>query len=280
MAAALIGSSSVRFLFRKCPHSTCLEPHNPPSLSLLNPCYPPLVSSYFHERSLHLRAAFAVEEVAEVKAEDVAEVEEEEEEEILIEKKRKLYAENLPWTFSANDLRNLFGQCGAVKDVDIIKHKNGKSRGFAFITMDSTEEAVAAIDKFDSYELMGRIIRVQFAKRMKPPRPDNMVMDTNYKIYATNLTWKVRSSHLREFFMATTSPVSARVVFDSPSGKSAGYGFIGYATKEEAEAAIAEFNGKELMGRPLRLQLSQRPPDEPDGESKVESDPEDQSEES
>lgn len=36
-------------------------------------------------------------------------------------------------------------------DVQIIKQKNGKNRGFAFVTMASPEEANAAIEKFNSY---------------------------------------------------------------------------------------------------------------------------------
>lgn len=96
-------------------------------------------------------------------------------------------------------------------------------------------------------ELSGRIIRVELAKRFKkpsrsppgsPPR-----VETPHKLYASNLAWKVRSNHLREFFSAN-KPVSVRVVFDSPSGRSAGYGFVSFATKEEAEAAISALEGK------------------------------------
>lgn len=96
-------------------------------------------------------------------------------------------------------------------------------------------------------ELSGRIIRVEFAKRFKkspPPRPGTPARETRHKLYVSNLAWKVRSSHLKEFFSANSNPVSSRVVFDSPSGRSAGYGFVSFATKEEAAAAISAFDGK------------------------------------
>ncbi|XP_054824020.1 29 kDa ribonucleoprotein A, chloroplastic [Prosopis cineraria] len=178
--------------------------------------------------------------------------------------KKKLCVFNLPWSLSAVDIKNLFGQCGTVTDVEIIRSKDGKSRGFAFITMASGEEAEAAIDKFDSHELSGRIIRVELAKRFKkppPPAPPKSLPpgETSHKIYASNLAWKARSSHLRAFFTENfKSPVSARVVFDSPNGRSAGYGFVSFATRDEAEAAISSLDGKELMGRPLRLKFSER----------------------
>ncbi|XP_057799129.1 29 kDa ribonucleoprotein A, chloroplastic [Salvia miltiorrhiza] len=177
--------------------------------------------------------------------------------------RRKLFVLNLPWSFSVADIKTLFSECGAVSDVEIIKQKDGKNRGFAFVTMANGDGAQAAIEKFDSYEVVGRIIRVQFAKRFKKPvRPAPVVApppgETRHKLYVSNLAWKVRSNDLRELFSSNFNPVSARVIFDNPSGRSAGYGFVSFATKEEAESAINELDGKELLGRPIRLKFSER----------------------
>lgn len=97
-------------------------------------------------------------------------------------------------------------------------------------------------------EVSGRIIRVEFAKRLKRPAPPSSQpivpsRETRHKLYVSNLAWKVRSSHLREFFSAF-NPVSARVIFSTPSGQSAGYGFVSFSTREEAEAAISTLNEK------------------------------------
>ncbi|KAM1145555.1 hypothetical protein ACFX13_038307 [Malus domestica] len=176
--------------------------------------------------------------------------------------KRKLYVVNLPWSLTVVDIKNLFGECGTVKDVEIIKQQNGKSRGFAFVTMDSGEEAQAVIDKFHSHEVLGRTIRIEFAKQFKKPSPppsNPQIGETRYKLYVSNLGWKVRSSHLRDFVSENFKvPVSARVVFSGPSGKSGGYGFLSFTTKEEAEAAISSLQGKELMGRLINLKFSEK----------------------
>ncbi|KAK6119497.1 hypothetical protein DH2020_002021 [Rehmannia glutinosa] len=209
-------------------------------------------------------------------------VEEEVEKSEKQDNRRKLFVLNLPWSFSVADIKKVFGECGGVEDVEIIKHKDGKNRGFAFVTMASGEEAQAAIEKYDSYELVGRIIRVQFAKRFKKPIRTVTVNpppgETRYKLYVSNLAWKVRSNNLREFFSSNFNPVSVRVVFDNPSGRSAGYGFVSFATKEEAESAISELDGKELLGRPIRLKFSEKNTD--DSESKEEESSEQQPEES
>lgn len=185
-----------------------------------------------------------------------------------VNQKKKLYIFNLPWSFSVVDIKELFGQCGTVTDVEIIKQKNGRSRGFAFVTMASPDEAQAAIHKYDSQEISGRVIKVEFAKRLKkppPPKPPGPPPgETVNKLYVSNLAWKVRSSNLREFFSENFNPVAARVVFDSPSGRSAGYGFVSFATREEAETALSSLEGKELMGRPLRLKFSERNVNEPE----------------
>ncbi|KAL1211105.1 33 kDa ribonucleoprotein [Cardamine amara subsp. amara] len=180
--------------------------------------------------------------------------------------KRKLFVFNLPWSMSVNDISELFGQCGTVNNVEIIRQKDGKNRGFAFVTMASGEEAQAAVDKFDTFQVSGRILRVNFARRFKKPTPKlpNALPspppgDTRHKLYVSNLAWKARSTHLRELFTAADfNPVSARVVFADPEGRSSGYGFVSFATREEAEAAISKLDGKEIMGRPIILKFSLR----------------------
>lgn len=97
-------------------------------------------------------------------------------------------------------------------------------------------------------EVSGRVIKVDFAKRFKKPSPQRppgpRPGETRHKLYVSNLEWKARSTHLREFFSENFNPISARVVFDGPTGRSAGYGFVSFATREEAEAALSSLDGK------------------------------------
>lgn len=85
----------------------------------------------------------------------------------------------------------------------------------------------------------------RFKKPSRPPPPPP-TKDGRYKLYVSNLAWKARSSHLRELFSVNFNPISARVVFENASEKSAGYGFVAFGTKEEAEAAISSIDGKVL----------------------------------
>ena len=83
----------------------------------------------------------------------------------------KLYVGNLPFASTAQDLEALFGQVGTVSVVEIIFDKfTGRSRGFAFVTLASGEEAQAGVDKFHGYEIEGRALAVNIA-RPREERP-------------------------------------------------------------------------------------------------------------
>lgn len=98
---------------------------------------------------------------------------------------------------------------------------------------------------------------MEFAKRFKrpspPPSANIPTVETRHKLYVSNLAWKVRTTHLREFFSANFNPVSTRVIFNSPTGRSSGYGFVSFASKEEAEAAILALDGKVKTSKSLVL---------------------------
>ena len=84
----------------------------------------------------------------------------------------KLYVGNLPFASTAQDLEALFGQVGTVSVVEIIFDKfTGRSRGFAFVTMGSGEEAQKAVDKFHGHELDGRALAVNIARPREERAP-------------------------------------------------------------------------------------------------------------
>jgi RNA recognition motif-containing protein len=69
------------------------------------------------------------------------------------------------------------------------------------------------------------------------------------KLYVGNLSFRVTSEDLQEHFGAAGSVESANVVYDRETGRSRGFGFVEMASDDEANAAIAQFNGQEYDGR-------------------------------
>ena len=84
----------------------------------------------------------------------------------------KLYVGNLPFNTTENELQEIFAQAGAVQEVTLMQDRfTGKSRGFAFVTMSSDEEAQNAISKFNGHTMDGRPMTVNEARprEQRPP---------------------------------------------------------------------------------------------------------------
>jgi RNA recognition motif-containing protein len=73
------------------------------------------------------------------------------------------------------------------------------------------------------------------------------------KLYVGNLAFQTSSEDLQQLFAQAGTVESASVVEDRETGRSRGFGFVEMATKEEGEAAIQQFNGKEVNGRNLNV---------------------------
>jgi len=73
------------------------------------------------------------------------------------------------------------------------------------------------------------------------------------KLYVGNLAFQTTSQELQELFAQAGTVESASVVEDRDTGRSRGFAFVEMSTKEEAAAAIDQFNGKELGGRALKV---------------------------
>ncbi len=72
-------------------------------------------------------------------------------------------------------------------------------------------------------------------------------------IYVGNLERKVTEDDLRQAFAEFGEVTEARLIMDKFSGESKGFGFVEMPSKEEAEKAIEEMNGKDLNGRELNV---------------------------
>ncbi len=73
------------------------------------------------------------------------------------------------------------------------------------------------------------------------------------KLYVGNLSFQTSSEDLQELFSQAGTVESASVVEDRETGRSRGFGFVEMASREEGEAAIQQFNGKEFGGRNLTV---------------------------
>lgn len=83
-----------------------------------------------------------------------------------------MYVSNLGFHTTEDDLRKLFEPFGQVTSTKlVIDRTTGRSRGFGFVEMESTEEANQAITRLNGKEIEGRSISVSVARERenRPP---------------------------------------------------------------------------------------------------------------
>jgi RNA recognition motif-containing protein len=84
-----------------------------------------------------------------------------------------MYVSNLSFNTTDDSLKKLFQEFGTVSSAKVITDREtGRSRGFAFVEMDSDAEAKEAIKNLNNKEIDGRPMSVSVA-REKAPRSDN-----------------------------------------------------------------------------------------------------------
>lgn len=76
-------------------------------------------------------------------------------------------------------------------------------------------------------------------------------------IYVGNLPFAYNDAQLQELFAEFGEVKSAKIIMDKMTGRSKGFGFVEMDDDGAAMNAIESLNGKELNGRPVRVNESQ-----------------------
>ena len=83
------------------------------------------------------------------------------------------------------------------------------------------------------------------------------------KLFVGGINFRATLEEFREHFAPAGEIVDIVIMKDRETGRSRGFGFVEYATPEEAARAIEMFDGKEFLGRMLKVNEAQ--PRERDG---------------
>jgi RNA recognition motif-containing protein len=80
------------------------------------------------------------------------------------------------------------------------------------------------------------------------------------KLFIGGLSFTTTEDRLRAGFSEVGQVESAAVVLDRDTGRSRGFGFVEMSTIEEADQAIARFNGKDFDGRQIKVEKASGSP--------------------
>lgn len=187
----------------------------------------------------------------------------------------RLFLGNLPFSVDEASLGDFLP--GTVTHIKWITDKEtGKFYGSAFIEMDTAEHAGQAVAKAGQ-QLMGRPVKINFAPSLPgdvwPPtkktvtgggsgggqaggvgvkamseKPENCC-----KLFIGNLSYDIDDEGISKFFANVGAEVKAvRWIHHKDTGDFKGVGFVEFWNTEACEKG-ATLNGKNLLGRPIRI---------------------------
>ncbi|KAF8521105.1 hypothetical protein BU17DRAFT_88371 [Hysterangium stoloniferum] len=171
-----------------------------------------------------------------------------------------IWVGNLPYSASAERLKEVFSAFGTVTNVRLGMTQDGVSKGFAhidFATLPESEAVVEASSK-EQFFIDGRLLRIDFAgpvKALTPRPPSNILHIGNYSGNEAQLAVALSDyqDRIRDIRLVQSN------------GRS--FGFITLGSIADAEAVKEEWDGKEIVPQePIKLGFaSERRNDRPDG---------------
>ena len=85
------------------------------------------------------------------------------------------------------------------------------------------------------------------------------------KVFVGNLSFDVTRDELIQAFSAAGKVVDAKVPTDRETGRPRGFAFVEFEDDDAAQKSISLMNGKDLKGRPLRVNEAENRPPRPPG---------------
>lgn len=77
------------------------------------------------------------------------------------------------------------------------------------------------------------------------------------KLFVGGLSWNTSDAELRDAFSTFGETTEAKVITDRETGRSRGFGFVGFADDAAAAKAEQAMNGKMLDGRTIRVNVAE-----------------------
>ncbi|CAB3404273.1 unnamed protein product [Caenorhabditis bovis] len=170
---------------------------------------------------------------------------------------RTLYVGNLDPSVNEDFLATLFNQVATVTKTKIIF--DGTSDPYAFVEFLDHDQAAQALQTMNKRLLLNKEMKVNWAVE---PGQQTVKVDTtrHFHVFVGDLSSEVDNKILKDAFSPFGDISDAKVIRDTTTSKSKGYGFVSYPKREEAERAIEQMNGQWLGRRTIRTNWATRKP--------------------
>jgi len=174
----------------------------------------------------------------------------------------KLFIGNLSFDIDDDGIKAFFKDCGELTDVFWLKDRDtDRFKGCGFVTFETVDAACKAVEK-NGQELMGREIRIDFAKprpggnkpkKSREVRPLSEKPDGCLTVFCGNLSFDIDDTKMQEFATEAGCGEIAHIrwLTDRDSGDFKGCGFIEFGDTADVDKFVLK-NGADCMGRNIR----------------------------
>jgi polyadenylate-binding protein len=179
-----------------------------------------------------------------------------------------IFVKNLDESVTEDDMKEQFGGFGEITSLALMSNEEGKSKGFAFINFQDMETAKKAVEEKNGHEFKGKVMFVgraqkksermaELKEKFDKIKQERINKYQGVNLYVKNLDESLDDETFTKAFEQYGQITSCRVMRDD-KGSGKGFGFVCYATPEEATKAVTEMNGKILATKPIYVALAQR----------------------
>jgi RNA recognition motif-containing protein len=169
-----------------------------------------------------------------------------------------IYVGNLGYEVTEDELNTLFKDCGKIKEVRIIKNREQRPKGFAYIEFENKDAVQKAQKTMNDKEFKGQQIKVDQAgepRRIRGPNEPNPASST---VFVGNLSYDCTEAEITQAFATCGAIKTARVMMNPATGKCRGFAYIEFNTEAEATKALV-LNAQEILSRPIKVDFAAPP---------------------
>ncbi|XP_041654851.1 embryonic polyadenylate-binding protein-like isoform X3 [Cheilinus undulatus] len=168
-----------------------------------------------------------------------------------------IFIKNMDESIDNKALYDTFSAFGNILSCKVVCDEKG-SKGYGFVHFETQEAANRAIDTMNGMLLNDRKVFVGHFKSRKEREVEFGTKAMKFtNVYIKNFGEDYSDEKLKDVFSSFGRTLSVRVMKDE-RGRSRGFGFVNYASHEDAQKAVEEMNGKEINGKVIYVGRAQK----------------------
>lgn len=169
-----------------------------------------------------------------------------------------IFIKNLDEAIDNKALHDTFAAFGTVLSCKVATDEHGRSKGYGFVHYETGDAADNAIKAVNGMLLNDKKVYVGHHISRKERQSKIEEMRSQFtNLYIKNLDSEVTQKEFEDLFNKHGKVTSAVVAVDE-EGKSKGFGFVNYASHDEAQKAVDELHNFELNGKNLFVTRAQK----------------------